>query len=83
MNKVEMVDKVSGKFGVTKKDAEELITFVLDECATAALKDGRVRFGSHRFEKVERAGRKGRNPKTGAVIEIPPKVKVTYRNVSL
>ena len=83
MNKVEMVDKVAEQFGITKKDAEEMLMYVLDTCVGAALKDGRVRIGTHRFEKYERAERKGRNPRTGEVIDIPSKTKVTYRNVNL
>ena len=83
MNKIEMVDKVAEQFGITKKDAEEMVMFILDTCVRSALNDGRVRIGSHRFERYERAAREGRNPRTGEVIKIPQKIKVTYRNVNL
>lgn len=83
MNKIDMVDKVAEKYGMTKRAAEAQIDFILETMVTGALTDGRVRFGAHRFEKVERAGRKGRNPRTGEVIDIPPRIKVTYRNVNM
>ena len=83
MNKVELVEKVASEFGMTKAEAEKCAMFVLESCFQAALTDGKVRVGSHRFERVERARRKGRNPQTGEEIEIPARTKVTYRNLSL
>ena len=83
MNKAEMVTKVADQFEITKKDAEEYISFILDTCAKEAMEDGKVRIGDHRFERVERAARKGRNPKTGEEIHIPAKSKLMYRNVAL
>lgn len=83
MNKVELVEKVAQEFGTTKVEAEKIAMFVLGACFDAALADGKVRVGPHRFERVERAKRKGRNPQTGEEIEIPARTKVTYRNLSL
>ena len=83
MNKSEMITKVAEKFECTKKDAEGYVEFILDTCAKAALEDGKVRIGTHRFERVERAERKGRNPKTGEELVIPAKTKIAYRNVGM
>lgn len=83
MNKAEMVTKVAEKFDTTKREAEEFVTFILDTCAAEAKENGRVRIGDHRFERVERAARKGRNPKTGEEIMIPARTKVMYRNVAM
>lgn len=83
MNKAEMVTKVAEQFDTTKREAEEFVTFILDTCAAEAKENGRVRIGDHRFERVERAARKGRNPKTGEEIMIPARTKVMYRNVAM
>lgn len=72
MNKSEMVAAIAEKASLSKKDAEKALTAFIDEI-TAALKKGEkvqlVGFGS--FEVKPRAARKGRNPQTKAVINIP------------
>jgi len=72
MNKNDLVAKVAEKSGLTKKDAERVIDAVISSI-TEAVADGDkvqlVGFGS--FEVRERAARTGRNPQTGAQINIP------------
>ena len=71
MTKVELVREIADKAGITKKDAEKAVN-AFAETVTEALKNGDkvslVGFGT--FEVSERAGRVGRNPQTGASIEI-------------
>ncbi|MEC4806178.1 MAG: HU family DNA-binding protein [Jaaginema sp. PMC 1079.18] len=71
MNKGELVDKVSEKAGVTKKQADAVLTATL-EAIVEAVSEGEkvtlVGFGS--FERRDRAAREGRNPKTGDKMEI-------------
>lgn len=72
MNKAELVDQVAGKTGMTKKDTEEFVnTFIrcVEEALQAGDKVQLVGFGT--FEVRDRQERKGRNPQTGAVIDIP------------
>ena len=80
MTKTELVDKISAKTGLTKKDTKEtvdafteVVTEALQEEATKS-EDERdkvqlIGFGS--FEVRDRSARKGRNPQTGEEIEIP------------
>ena len=72
MNKAELVAEVATKTGLSKKDAERVITATVDTI-TAALSQGDkvqlVGFGS--FETKKREARMGRNPKTKESIEIP------------
>ena len=72
MNKGELIDQVADKASVTKKQADAVITAAL-ESIVEAVSDGDkvtlVGFGS--FERRERKAREGRNPKTGAKMEIP------------
>ena len=72
MNKSEMVAAIAERTGLSKKDAEKALAAFIDE-TTAALRKGDkvqlVGFGS--FEVKPRAARKGRNPQTKEVINIP------------
>ena len=71
MNKSELIGAVSEKAGLSKKDAEKsLNAFVeaVSDALAAGEKIQLVGFGS--FEVKQRAARKGRNPQTGAEIEI-------------
>lgn len=72
MNKGELVDQVAMKAGVTKKQADAVISATIDT-VMEAVADGEkvtlVGFGS--FEARERKAREGRNPKTGEKMDIP------------
>lgn len=71
MNKTDLIAKVAELTDFTKKDASKAVDAVFD-AITGALKDGDsvqlIGFGS--FEVRKRSARKGRNPQTGAEIEI-------------
>ncbi|MEM6432275.1 MAG: HU family DNA-binding protein [Cyanobacteria bacterium P01_D01_bin.115] len=72
MNKGELVDKVAEKSGVTKKQADAVISAATDaitEAVSGGDKVTLVGFGS--FERRDRKEREGRNPKTGEVMVIP------------
>jgi DNA-binding protein HU-beta len=72
MNKGELVDAIADKAGVTKKEADAVLTAVLEsiqEAVAAGNKVTLVGFGT--FEARERQSREGRNPKTGEVMTIP------------
>lgn len=71
MKKTELVNAIAAKTGLSKKDADAAITAAV-EAVTEALKAGDkvslIGFGT--FEVRERAARTGKNPATGATIEI-------------
>jgi len=72
MTKAELIDAVSEKTKLTKRDVTEAVDELL-ECIKAALQKGKkvqlIPFGS--FEVRERKMREGRNPKTGERLRIP------------
>jgi len=72
MNKGELIDAVSTRTGIAKADAARAVDATLD-AITEALKAGDtvaiVGFGT--FVVKTRAARNGRNPQTGATIQIP------------
>lgn len=77
MNKAELVGVMANQADISKNQAGKALDAMLDAIASA-LKDGDkvtlVNFGT--FSVSERAARTGRNPRTGAQIEIESK-KVT------
>lgn len=80
MNKTQLIDAVAEKAGLSKADAKKALDAVL--CSiTEAVKGGDkvtlVGFGT--FSVSERAARTGRNPQTGATIEIAAKKSVKFK----
>ena len=80
MNKVTLVAKIAEKSGLSKKQAELALGAFIDS-VTEALKEGdKVQLmGFGTFEVKERAARTGRNPSTGATIEIPASKTPTFK----
>lgn len=72
MTKAELIDKIASGAGLSKADASKALDSTLN-AIKASLKKGQkvtlVGFGT--FGVVKRKARKGRNPRTGAVINIP------------
>lgn len=71
MNKSELIEKIAHKADIKKPVAQAALNAIVDSI-TLALKDGDnislVGFGL--FENRSRAARSGRNPQTGATIQI-------------
>jgi DNA-binding protein HU-beta len=74
MNKADLVNSLAENTGMTKTKSNEVIDVIVSTISEA-LKSGDkvtlVGFGT--FTTTQRDARKGRNPKTGEVIEIPAK----------
>ena len=72
MNKVELVNSISEKSGLSKKDSENALTATLESIVGAVSANEKVAItGFGTWEKKIRAARKGHNPKTGEEIDIP------------
>jgi DNA-binding protein HU-beta len=71
MNKGKLVDAIAQKAEMTKKDADVLLSVLLDSIMEAVAGGDKVTlvgFGS--FEPRQRAAREGRNPQTGETLQI-------------
>jgi len=80
MNKTDLVNKIAKKTGLTKTKSNEVIdAFVssVTESLTEGEKVTLVGFGT--FTTSKREARKGRNPKTGEVINIPGKTVARFK----
>ncbi len=74
MTKAELVEKISEKISLTKKDTERVVNIVFGSIVSALSEGDKVElrgFGS--FRTRSRDSREGRNPRTGASVYIPPK----------
>ncbi|MEL6131525.1 MAG: HU family DNA-binding protein [Cyanobacteria bacterium J06554_6] len=72
MNKSELIDVVAEKADVSKKDADAVVTAVIESIMNSVASGEKVTlvgFGS--FEPRDRKAREGRNPQTGKTIKIP------------
>ncbi|HKK88975.1 MAG TPA: HU family DNA-binding protein [Saprospiraceae bacterium] len=80
MNKGELISNVADKAGLTKAQAGDALNAVLDNIS-GALSDGDkvtlIGFGT--FSINRRNARKGRNPRTNEVIDIPAKNIVKFK----
>jgi DNA-binding protein HU-beta len=79
MNKQELVDAVAAKTGTTKAEAAETLDALISTITTAVTQGDTVQligFGS--FSMGARAARVGRNPATGAEIQIPAAKTVKF-----
>ena len=72
MTKTELVAAAVEKTGLTKKDAESLISAAFDTITEKLVQGERVQIsGFGTFEVKQREARVGRNPRTKEAIEIP------------
>jgi len=77
-SKSEIVAELAETVGVEKKQAAAM----LEALASMAVREAAVGFqipGLGKLVKVERAARMGRNPATGAAIQIPAKTVLKFK----
>lgn len=71
-NKAELVSEIASKTTLTKKDIAATVDALFESIQADLAKGEKVQLiGFGTFEVRHRAARKGRNPQTGAEIEIP------------
>ena len=78
MTKAELVEEVARATELTKKDSETVVDTVFQAIPDAINRGDKLElrgFGSFRLRK--RQPRTGRNPRTGARVDVPPK-RVPY-----
>jgi nucleoid DNA-binding protein len=80
MTKYDMVVKIAIQTGVDQTQTKLVVQMALDGIIDILIRDGRFElrdFGV--FEVLQRKQRTGRNPKTGAIVNVPSKRKVSFR----
>ncbi len=74
MNKMELIDTLRFETEITKSEAAAVVDLFFSEMANALAKGDRVEIrGLCSFFVKEYASYKGRNPRTGESVKVPPK----------
>ena len=74
MTKADLIEEVSRVVEMTRKDSEVIVEAIFDSIVRSLRTGDKIEirgFGS--FRTRQRQPRIGRNPKTGARVEVPPK----------
>jgi integration host factor subunit beta len=74
MTKADLVGEVERITDLSRKESEAVVETIFESIIAALQSDDKIEirgFGS--FRTRQRRGRTGRNPKTGAKVEVPPK----------
>ena len=74
LTKADLVEEVTRVTELPRKESEAVVETIFESIITALQADDKIEirgFGS--FRTRQRRGRTGRNPKTGAKVEVPPK----------
>ena len=80
MKKVELIESVAAKAGITKADAGRAVDATFASITEALVKGDKVQLvGFGTFAIYERAARVGRNPQTGAEVQIAARKAVTFK----
>lgn len=80
MNKTELINAISEKSGLTKVESKKALEAFVESVTKEVKAGGKVTlvgFGS--FSVTQKAARKGINPRTKAVINIPAKKSVKFK----
>ena len=80
MNKTEFINAVSEQSGLSKVDSKKAVEAFIQTISNEMKEGGKVAllgFGS--FSTAEKAARKGVNPKTKEVIDIPARKVVKFK----
>jgi len=74
MNKAELVEKVVGQTGLTKKISREAVGAIISVITDSLTREEKVTLvGFGTFRVMKRKARRGRNPQTGETIQIRAK----------
>ena len=74
MNKAELIELIANKTGTSKRQSEECVDLVINAITKSVAKGEKVTLvGFGTFERRDRRARKGRDPRSGAAIDIPAK----------
>ena len=80
MTKQELIDVVSEKAGLTKKDTGAVVDVILESIADSLKRGEKVALvGFGTFEAKTRKAREGRNPATGETIQIPTRTVPSFK----
>jgi DNA-binding protein HU-beta len=79
MNTADLAEAVANGHGLTKTDARKIVDAVFEAIADAAAKGDEISLNAYgKFKIKDTPAREGRNPSTGATIQIAAARKLTF-----
>jgi integration host factor subunit beta len=80
MNQLELIEALKEQLGLRKSDAKAAVQLFFDDLAEALIRGDRVEIrGMCTFYVKHYKAYVGRNPKTGAAIQVPPKKQPYFK----
>jgi nucleoid DNA-binding protein len=80
MNKSDMIDHIAAQTKLTKKAVADVLEAFMDGVMATVKKGDAVTFtGFGTYKPMQRKARTGRNPQTGAEIQIPARTVPVFR----
>ena len=80
MTKADLINKMANEASISKAAAEKALSAFTDGVQNAMKKgEGVTLVGFGTYTVVERKARTGRNPQTGAVLQIPAKRTIKFK----
>ena len=80
MNKTELVDTLSAKTGSTKVETTRFVDALVETVGEVLTDGGEIALvGFGTFKTAQRAAKAGRNPTTGARVEIPARRVAVFK----
>ncbi len=80
MTKAQLIEALSQRLGQTKQESERVLDAVLDTAKAALQQGDKVDLrGFGTFKLRESKARQARNPRTGAIVEVPAKKVATFK----
>ena len=80
MTKVELINFIAEKTGLTKADATRALDATMEGIAAGLKEEGCVKLtGFCTFTAKEKEAKMGRNPRTGEAVEIPARTAVSIK----
>jgi DNA-binding protein HU-beta len=79
MNNADLAEQISAEHGLTKADAKKIVDGVFAAIGDAAAKGEEIALpGFGKFKVKDSPAREGRNPSSGATIQIAASKKLTF-----
>jgi integration host factor subunit beta len=80
MNKIDLIKKLSEEGNISREEARRIVGWFFDEMAATLAEGGRVEIrGLWSFQVRAYKSYQGRNPKTGAAVDVEPKKLPVFR----
>ena len=81
MNKSELINAIAARSGVSRKIVEQVFSALIEVIKDTLRRGEKIRLvGILLIEVVQRAAKKGRNPRTGAEINIPTTKQIRFKS---